>query len=448
VNERPEISNNPPTANAGENHEVYVDETVIFNGIATASDGELTLFRWNFEGGWIITENPDTTHSFDMPGIYYVKFNVTDDAGASAEDVCIVIVRERDVPLNAPPSADAGENQEVYVNDTVVFDGTGTDTDGKITKFEWNFNGTWVETETGATTHTFDTPGTYFVKFRVTDSDGANGTDSCVILVHARETPSNAKPSASAGTDTRVQVDEEVIFHGTGTDPDGTIVLYEWDFDSDGEYEWSSIVNGLTTYEYDTPGTYTAALRVIDDRGASDVDFRIVIIEESEVIPEPENKQPAAEAGFEKSVFVIDSVIFQGKGTDTDGSIVLYEWDFDGDGLYNWSSTKNGFATHTYETTGIYFASLRVTDDGGAEDSDICIVQVTVKLQPPDDSDTDEDSTSTVVLEEKTDSASLMLGVGNILIVLVILLFIYTKLSKQKPPEVIVPEIKPVWFGG
>ena len=51
----------------------------------------------------------------------------------------------------------------------------------------------------------------------------------------------------------------------------------------------------------------------------------------------PENSSPVANAGSNHSAQVGDIVSFSGTGTDADGSIVKYEWDFDGDGVYDYS---------------------------------------------------------------------------------------------------------------
>ena len=55
-----------------------------------------------------------------------------------------------------------------------------------------------------------------------------------------------------------------VTFSGVGTDT-GSIFKYEWDFDGNGTYDWSSTVTGNTTYTYSTPGTYNPVFRIIDD---------------------------------------------------------------------------------------------------------------------------------------------------------------------------------------
>lgn len=56
---------------------------------------------------------------------------------------------------------------------------------------------------------------------------------------------------------------------------------------------------------------------------------------------------------------------------DPDGTIVLYEWDWDGSvGGLNWESTgATGTAQHTYDLAGAYSATVRVTDNLGATDT-------------------------------------------------------------------------------
>ena len=48
-------------------------------------------------------------------------------------------------------------------------------------------------------------------------------------------------------------------------DPDGTLVLYEWDFDGDGVYDESTESPDVVTFAYLTPGTYNVTLRVTDN---------------------------------------------------------------------------------------------------------------------------------------------------------------------------------------
>ncbi len=50
---------------------------------------------------------------------------------------------------------------------------------------------------------------------------------------------------------------------------------------------------------------------------------------------------------------------------DPDGKIVSYEWDFNGDGVFD-QKTTNPIVTHSYAVSGAKTVTLRVTDNGGA----------------------------------------------------------------------------------
>ncbi len=54
-----------------------------------------------------------------------------------------------------------------------------------------------------------------------------------------------------------------------------------------------------------------------------------------------------------------------GAGVDVDGTIVQYAWDFEDDGVLDWSSTTSPATTHAYAAAGAYRAKLRVVDDEG-----------------------------------------------------------------------------------
>jgi len=97
-------------------------------------------------------------------------------------------------------------------------------------------------------------------------------------------------PIAIAGQNATSTPGVSVQFSGAGTDEDGTVEKYEWDFDGDGIFEWSSFENGLNTYIYNNEGTYTATLRVTDNDGFTDTDSLTVTVksldnEDDEGIP-------------------------------------------------------------------------------------------------------------------------------------------------------------------
>ena len=89
--------------------------------------------------------------------------------------------------------------------------------------------------------------------------------------------PDNKLPIAEAGNTVTTFVGEKIQFDGTAID-DGTIELYEWDFNGDGNYDWNSKTTGKTEYEYSKADIYSAKLRVTDNEGLTATDTRILDI--------------------------------------------------------------------------------------------------------------------------------------------------------------------------
>lgn len=153
---------------------------------------------------------------------------------------------------------------------------------------------------------------------------------------------------------------EVILDASLSSDADGNITLYSWQF-GDG----ISATGVTTSHIYDTPGTYTAVLTVTDNVGASDTEQLQV-----EVIS---NQPPEASMISSKlggyAPLVVD---FDASGsTDSDGSIVQYDWDF-GDEL----SSSGSIVSHTYSIPGSYTVVLTVTDDKGAVDTSTAAIEV------------------------------------------------------------------------
>ncbi|MGA1848207.1 MAG: S8 family serine peptidase [Thermoplasmatota archaeon] len=91
------------------------------------------------------------------------------------------------------------------------------------------------------------------------------GSSIASILYYMAE---NLEPTVYAGEDMDVKAGERVEFSGTGSDPDGEIILVRWDVDSDGEWDHEG-ENGYS-FEYSgygEEGQYTAVMEVQDDDG-------------------------------------------------------------------------------------------------------------------------------------------------------------------------------------
>jgi YD repeat-containing protein len=56
---------------------------------------------------------------------------------------------------------------------------------------------------------------------------------------------------------------------GGSSDPDGTIVKYEWDLDGNGTFEKSTGATSSLTRSYPNPGGFTVGVRITDNDGAT-----------------------------------------------------------------------------------------------------------------------------------------------------------------------------------
>ncbi len=91
------------------------------------------------------------------------------------------------------------------------------------------------------------------------------------------DTSANQSPTADAGGPYSVAIDATITLDGSGsTDPDGTLVLYEWDLDGDGQYDDASGVTAA--FSSASAGAFTIGLRVTDDDGATGTDIATVTV--------------------------------------------------------------------------------------------------------------------------------------------------------------------------
>ena len=265
---------------------------------------------------------------------------------------------------NQLPVAEANGPYNGTAGSPVSFSSAGSmDPDGTIQSYLWNFgDGTPTSSEPNPT-HTYTTAGTFTVTLTVTDNQGATDSDTATVTVIGGG--GNQPPVAEANGPYSGMVGSRIVFSSAGsTDPDGKIVSYSWNF---GDGSTSSQPN--PRHIYTAPGTYTATLTVIDNQGATDTDTAVVMIGGG-----GGNQVPVAEANGPYSGAAGRRITFSSAGSmDPDGSIASYSWNF-GDGT---PPVMQANPQHIYAAPGTYTATLTVTDNQGATDTDTA--QVTVK---------------------------------------------------------------------
>jgi len=234
--------------------------TVDFQDTSTDTDGTITSRSWNFgDGNTASTQNP--SHSYGAAGSYTVSLTVTDNDGASHST-------SQNVTVSAGNSAPTADFTYVANGLTVNFTDDSSDPDGSIASRSWDF-GDGNSSTAQNPSHTYASAGTYTVSISVTDNQGAGDSVSDSITV----TASNSAPTASF---THVANDLTVTFTDGSSDPDGSIASRSWDF---GDGNSSTTQN--PSHSYASAGTYTVALTVTDNQGASDTVSNAVTVTSS-----------------------------------------------------------------------------------------------------------------------------------------------------------------------
>jgi chitodextrinase len=172
-------------------------------------------------------------------------------------------------------------------------------------------------------------------------------------------------PVAISGGPYSALVGESITFDGSQSyDVDGNVVSYKWDF---GDGNIADVVK--PSYSYSLPGEYTVLLTVSDDLGATNTAVTTAYINSP---PVADGSGPAPYTAYKNTPVIL----YCDESYDTDGIIVMYEWDFDGDGSYDWNSTIPTTVEHTYTTDGSHLPVLRVTDDKGGSDTVTALVTI------------------------------------------------------------------------
>jgi hypothetical protein len=321
-----ETGNDPPAVwnlDVGPNP-VYENELVSFSAEWNDTDGYVIAFEWRSDIDGLLS----TTDSFDSNllsfGDHTITFRVQDNNGAWSENATVyLVVIEREpaqqvdispgtpATLNTwedlglllelvvgeiasgnitvtsvdvtPPLPDNGTLKDIgiyvsisidmtiqdsldYANVTLNFDinilpdSVSADT---LRVYHYSEEGGWEASETGAVDLENGTVWGHFSNFSVFAVFG-----------------SNMAPVADAGPDLKISPGSQAVFFGTAIDHDGTVVLYEWDFDGDGIFDYSAS-DGIASHVYDGEGTFMVTLRVTDDEGATGFDETLVTVGES-----------------------------------------------------------------------------------------------------------------------------------------------------------------------
>lgn len=378
----------PPIANAGPDKIIILPEhSVTLNGKnSIAPSGNIKSYSWSKvsgpEGEAIESDqNPVTTVTNLVEGVYVFNLVVTDNNGLSASSNVSITVKA--APL--PPVADAGPDQtitlptnHIILNGSSSFAGSGT-----IESYAWSKEsgpaGSSIESSGEPVTAVSNlTEGVYVFTLTVTNTNGLSSASTITITVK----PAPLPPVADAGIPQAIVLPvSSVVLNGSGSNaPSGTIETYKWVKLSGPSGEViNSPSSASTTVSHLVEGIYVFELNVTDNNGNSST-ATVAITVNPAVLP------PIANAGSDQLITLpANSVTLDGNASIApSGTITHYEWSrTSGPVAGKISDPQSPSTTVTELGEGIYLFELKVTDDNG--NSAVSTVTVTVKapLLPP-----------------------------------------------------------------
>lgn len=270
--------NDLPKVKAGDAQTVNEQTEVTLTGIASDTDGEITLTNWQQTSGTSVElkKVSDNQVSFTAPTIteqtqLTFTFNATDNENATSNDSVIITI----LPINLAPTAEAGTNVTINPETISSLDASAShDEDGDIAVYAWKqTSGTPVELSFADTVKpSFTAPKniageTLTFELTVTDNEQAVATDTIDVYV-------NKYPTANAGKNQITETGHLVKLDASSSQDDGQIVTYEW---------VQSLGETVTLVDSDTANPsfnadliddekLTFAVTVTDDMGLSHTD--------------------------------------------------------------------------------------------------------------------------------------------------------------------------------
>jgi len=287
---------------------------------------------------------------------------------------------------NVSPLANAGNNQDVTLpNDSVTLNGSGSDPDGGNVNFQWTQqSGPNTATLSGEGTKDLTasglTEGNYVFRLTVTDDENETAFDDVTVTVNPAEIVTE-QPVVNAGANQGITLPENsVSLTGSGSDPDGGEVSFQWTQQSgpntanlSGDGTKDLTASGLIE------GDYVFRLTVTDDESETAFDELTVSVHPAVLVTE----NPVVDAGADQQITLPDnSISLTGSGSDPGGGAILFGWTQQSGPN---TAALTGDTTTELSASGLvegdYVFRLTVTDN----ENETAIDEVSVTVNPAED---------------------------------------------------------------
>lgn len=230
--------------------QVLPGDTVSFDASASQPSDPtypITGYEWDFENTGYASGPVQTSHTFATRGVYTVKLRVTTSDGTDSATAEV----SRQIIVSTPPVARiAVSPQSASTTEPVTLSSAGSsDPDGQAVTYMWDLGSGSFDTPSGnagadeSLTHVFPNPGTFTIRVRVRDADGATSVAAATLTV--AEPP--APPAPPAGGAPGSDPGGTGAPAGPGSDPAGPGAI---DDPVGAETSFAAVLSGLAIQRY------------------------------------------------------------------------------------------------------------------------------------------------------------------------------------------------------
>jgi len=379
-----------------------VGQLMTFDATASWSNDEPLHFDWDFDGdgSFEVTGGSAKTEDYTphAAGSFVARVRATDAKARTAEATKAYTVTDDidggnggpkllDVALTIWPSP-------FRVGQDATFDASNAWSNDEPIKFDWDFDGDGTWDISGGSENTVtrkpDKEGDFIARVRITDAKGRTAEAQHAYKVEAEDSGGGSydpegPPVAQIGawpTAGNAPLDVHIDSRGSWSKDGKKLTKYEYDLDGDGSFETTKPNGNEFVHTFTTAGTFEIATRVTSPNGKTATDSKTITVspappggggngggggDDDPVDPLDLHFDPVAVLiASDVLVNVGDEVSFDGHNSiDPLGQITLFEWDMDGDGVFELSGPNLTSQTYTFSEAGIHIVTLRVTDDEG-----------------------------------------------------------------------------------
>ena len=381
-------ANTPPTAEANGPYSVSTNTTIALSGVGSDDPGgSITNYAWTYSvvsapGGSCTITNASTnsptgaTISCTQNGTYEVKLTVTDNLGATDDDVASLTVSN-----TAPTANVGGPYGAVPEGSSLALSGSGNDTDGSIAGYLWSWQvgsadpgaACTIVNPTSATTASIscNDDGTFQVKLTVTDDDGQTG-EATVNITVTNAAPSVQATGGSGDEGSAINISASFTDAGTNDTHPTKVWSYTLGAGAAGTCSFGSSSALSTTITCTDNGTFNIKYSVTDDDGSTGEGTATVTV--ANVAP---SVQATGGSGAEGSAINISASFTDAGTNDTHPTKVWsYTAGIGAEGTCTFGSSSASPTTITCTDDGSYTIKYAVTDDDGSTGEGTAVVAV------------------------------------------------------------------------